>query len=405
MKNKKLFLASLVLISSNALAAGYSTHSTSTAAIATSYAGSSTGAHDISNMYYNPAILSKFDKKQFVAGLTYLDVDIDPQNENVNSNMNSAAGEVGDAGVNVFIPSFYFSAPISNKTTIGFLANSPFGLATEYNTAWTGSRLDNDTEIKTVNLGTNLSHKLTDQLSLGFGVNAQKMQFTKSFTYLTGNTVKYKSSDWGYGYSLGLNYDLTKKLSLGVGYNSKVQYELNGTLQVPEDNIRQDGVLKMATPESAIIGAKYAVNNKLNLMSDITWTRWSRQRVADVYESGTNIAIVNLTYNWHDSFMYSLGGDYQYNDDLLIRFGTAFETGATDDQYRTADVPLGDVYWLNAGINYDFGNDLSFDASYLHQFYENVKVNNVDAATGNQNLSARYRTQVNIFSIGLKKNF
>ncbi len=87
MKNKKLFLASLVLISSNAFSAGYSTHSTSTAAIATSYAGSSTGAHNISNMYYNPAILSKFDKKQFVAGLTYLDVDIDPQNENVNSNM------------------------------------------------------------------------------------------------------------------------------------------------------------------------------------------------------------------------------------------------------------------------------------------------------------------------------
>jgi long-chain fatty acid transport protein len=397
MKNKALLIASLALISSNALAAGYSTNSTSSSALATSYAGSVTGAHDISNMYINPAILSKFDKKQFIASVSYLDVDIDPENETMDGAPNSASGEVGDAGINPIIPSFYFSSPITEKTTIGFLVNSPFGLATEYNSDWTGVELTNDTEIKTINLGVNLSQKLTDELSLGFGVNAQKMQFTKSLIP-QGSTVKYKGSDWGYGYSLGLNYDLTEKLDLGLSYNSKVKHELNGTFQVPASNIYDDGVLKISTPESAIIGARYDLNDKLNLMSDIVWTRWSRQKEFELKESGTNKTLSLLTYNWHDTFMYSLGGDYQYNDELLVRFGTAFQTNAPDNQYRTADVPTGDAYWLSTGINYDFGNDLSLDASYVHQFYENVKVNN-------KGLSVKYRTQVNIFSFGLKKTF
>ena len=405
MKNKKLALAFLVLISFNALAAGYSTHSTSTAAISTSYAGSSTGAHDISNMYYNPAILSKFDKRQFVIGLTYLDIDIDPQNENVNGSYNSALGLVGDAGKNVFIPNLYFATKIDDKNNLGIAINSAYGLATEYNENWVGSKLDNVTSIKTVNLNGNLSHKLTDKLSLAFGVNAQKTQFIKSLTYPTGNIAKYKASDWGYGYSLGVNYDLYDNLSLGLGYNSKVDHELNGTFQVPLDNLYKDGVLKLSTPETAVIGAKYAVNDKLNLMSDIIWTRWSRNKIADTNESGGGPDILTIDYNWNDSFMYSLGGDYQYDNNLLIRFGTAFETGASSDNNRNADVPLGDVYWLTAGINYNLGNDLSIDASYVHQFYENVSVNDIDAATKTQNLNARYRTQVNALSLALKKNF
>jgi len=401
MKNKKLLIASIAFISSNALAAGYSTNTTSTAALATSYAGSSTGSHDISNMHHNPAILSKFDK-QFIASISYLDVDIDPQNETYGGSANSAGAQTGDAGVNVVIPAFYFSTPIAQDTNLGLLVNSPFGLATEYNHEWAGATLNNDTEIKTINLGTKLSHKLTDKLSVGLGINAQKLQYTATFKNHANSTYnKFKGSDWGYGYSLGLNYDLCDRLSLGAGYQSKVKHEVTGKYQVAGSVF--GSYAKIETPESANIGAKYAINDKLNLMSDISWTRWSRNDVTPITNSATGSDIVTIESKWHDSFMYSLGGDYQYNNDLLIRFGGAFETGAPDDQYRSPNVPTGDVYWLNAGINYDLGNDLSVDATYLHQFYENVKVNRNDLAS--QTVNASYRTQVNLFSVALKKNF
>ncbi|MDB2550379.1 OmpP1/FadL family transporter [Rickettsiales bacterium] len=395
MKNKKLIIASIAFISSNALAAGYSTNTTSTAALATSYAGSSTGSHDISNMQHNPAILSKFDK-QFIASISYLDVDIDPQNSTID---NATADEIGDAGVNVVIPAFYFSTPIAKDTNLGLLVNSPFGLATEYSTEWAGKNFVNDTGISTVNLGTKLSHKLTDKLSVGLGFNAQKIKYTTTFQHPLNGYAKFKGSDWGYGYSLGLNYDLCDRLSLGAGYQSKVKHEVTGKYQ-DSASIVGDAVIKIATPESANIGAKYAINDKLNLMSDISWTRWSRNNTSTLQ----NVALPPFVYKWNDSFMYSLGGDYQYNNDLLIRFGGAFETGASTDAYRTADVPTGDVYWLNAGINYDLGNDLSVDATYLHQFYENVKINNTSSVTVG-NLKSQYRTQVNLFSVALKKNF
>lgn len=395
MKNKALLLASIALISSNVLAAGYSTNSTSTSGLATSYAGASTGAHDISNMYVNPATLSKFDQDQFIASVSYLNVDINPQNATLNGN---SADEIDDVGVDVFIPALYLSKSLNDKTTVGFLVNSPFGLATEYSSHWAGNNFANDTEISTINLGTNIAHKFTDNLSLGFGINSQKMKYVATFQHPLNGYAKFKGSDWGYGYNLGLNYDLNNDVTFGLSYKSKVKHELSGRYQEANGSSVGDAVLKVETPESAVIGAKYAINDKLNLMSDITWTRWSRNNTATLENSG----LPDFVYKWNDSFMYSLGGDYQYSEKLLVRFGTALETGAATDAYREAAVPTGDVYWLNAGINYDFGNDFSIDATYLHQFYQDVKINNT-GATGN--LQSEYRTQVNLISIALKKNF
>ena len=67
--NQKLIASSLALLianSSSSFAAGYSTELTSTSGLGNSYAGSVTGIHDVSDMFFNPAILTDVENSQFI---------------------------------------------------------------------------------------------------------------------------------------------------------------------------------------------------------------------------------------------------------------------------------------------------------------------------------------------------
>ena len=83
MKLKKLIISAAILpafISKAALGAGYSSNLTSTSALANSYAGSVTGIHDSSDMFFNPAVTSAILSSEFVASFSYLDLDVDIDN-------------------------------------------------------------------------------------------------------------------------------------------------------------------------------------------------------------------------------------------------------------------------------------------------------------------------------------
>ena len=78
--NHKLFvsiLAFLLASNSQSFAAGYSTDSTSTSGLGNAYAGSVTGAHDVSDMFFNPSVTAGLEKSQFIAAMTYIKLDVD----------------------------------------------------------------------------------------------------------------------------------------------------------------------------------------------------------------------------------------------------------------------------------------------------------------------------------------
>jgi long-chain fatty acid transport protein len=398
--SKKLIITASMLLASQsqAIAAGYSTSLYSTSGLATSYAGSAAGSHDVSDMFFNPAITSDIKTRQFIASVSYLDLKIDPYQ----ASYNGAGGtRERDAGKNAFVPSFYLSSPLSKSTTFALAVTSPFGLATDYNPSWAGSSTAVASSIKTTNVNPTLSYKLTDKLAVAAGFQAQFMEtaLTKNIPGL--GMVKVKGDDWGYGYNLGAHYKINDKAKVGIGYRSHIKHELNGATGAPAAGISVGSNLTMLTPESLTIGGSFKLNKKLELLSDISWTRWSRLNNANVtFDSVTALGTNdNTRFHFQDSFMYSLGANYTFSEKTLLRFGTAYEQGGVRDSSREARIPAGDRIWASIGFNYKVNKTLSFDAAYLHQFHRATTIRNEGG------LNAKYRASVDAFSLGLKKDF
>jgi len=396
------------LIASDGLAAGYSSSLTATSGLANSYAGSVTGSHDASDLFYNPAASSHFDKNQAIVSVSYLSLKIDPDNVKAASKSGSkfSGAEESNAGANLFVPAIYLSHALNDKTSLGFAVNSPFGLRTNYGNDWTGRYTLTDSQIKTINFNPSVSHKLTDDLAIGAGVSAQYYQATFSAAVPRGgNQYKAKGSDWGYGFNLGATYKINEDLRFGIGYRSKIDHHLQGTAQVLNNGtttLSSGFTTSTATPESVTIGANYQFSKDLELVYDATWTRWSR---VNNYKIGADNSALNnnVAFKMHDSYMNSVGANYKLNSDLLLRSGLAYEKDGVTNANRQPSVPNGSKYWTSIGLNYKISDGYSVDATYMHQFFRAATSNIVDAS-GNS-FSAKYKNRVDVISLALKKEF
>jgi len=411
--NHKLFFSALAILAattSQSFAAGYSTDSTSTSGLGNAYAGSVTGVHDISDTYFNPSVTAGLDKSQFIASMTYIKLNIDSDGAagKFSGGSSVSGGDSRNAGSNNFVPAFYLATPINDKTTFNLAVTSPFGLSTKYDSNWAGRYQAIESSISTVNLNPSLSYKLTDKLSVGAGFVAQYYQATLTKAVFTGGndaTGKLNGSDWGYGYNLGANYKFNDQLKVGIGYRSKIDYNLSGTTKVANLGMYSDFNAKTATPESLTLGVAYKLNPTVELAYDTTWTRWSRLKSLTVNAHQNSNLNDTTNFNWHDSFLHSLGANFTVNDKTLIRAGLAYEKDAVTDANRGPRVPTGDRVWTTLGFSQKISNGWSFDGAYSHQFYRAAKMNISDSSTTVPSLSTKYKNKVDVFSIALKKDF
>lgn len=375
---------------SKANSAGYSSNLYSASGLSTSYAGSATGMHDSSDMFFNAATLSDLENSQFILSASYLDLGI-----KVNNYSGGSGSGVKDAGEEALVPSIYFATPINEQLTFGFAVTTPFGLGTKYDPESRVAQSAVDSSVITHNFNPSISYKFNDKLALAIGAQAQYYKATLSKIY-GGELAKSHGSDWGYGYNLGLTFKPTNEIKLGLGYRSKIDHKVEGTTNINAADIRQSMSLATTTPESIDAGISYKISDKTTIAYDLIWTRWSRVNEFRVRNALTGDD--TTTMNWKDSFMHAIGVDHKYTEKLTLRAGTAFEKEGITRTNIEPRIPVGDRYWISAGFNYKLKNGFSVDASYLHQFYQDMNIT-ANSATGT------YKTTVDVYSIALKKDF
>jgi long-chain fatty acid transport protein len=410
--NQKLITFALVILLaniSNSFAAGYSTNSTSTSGFGNSYAGSVTGIHDISDIFFNPSVTTDLKSSQFIASVSYLRLTIDPDKVGGKfSGGSNISGNDASASTNNFIPAFYLATPINKKATFNLAITSPFGLATKYDGQWAGRYRAVESSISTLNINPSFAYKLSDKFSIGAGIMAQYYQasLTKS-VYTGGNDAvgKLNGSDWGYGYNLGLSYKFNDKLKFGVGYRSKIDYKLSGNTRVSDLGLYSDFTAKTSTPESLTVGTAYKLNKAIELAYDTTWTRWSRLKSLVVNAHQNSNLNDTATFNWHDSFLHSIGANFTVSEKTLIRTGLAYEKDAITNANREPRIPSGDRIWTSLGFNYKFSKDWAVDGAYVHQFFRATKMNIADSTATVNSLQAKYKNRVDVLSVAIKKDF
>ncbi|MFM8186667.1 MAG: outer membrane protein transport protein, partial [Alphaproteobacteria bacterium] len=67
-----------ILLIANSYAGGYSSSLYSTSGLGNAYSGSATGSHDISDVFFNPAVTTGLDKSEVILSGSFLSLSIDP---------------------------------------------------------------------------------------------------------------------------------------------------------------------------------------------------------------------------------------------------------------------------------------------------------------------------------------
>ena len=421
----------LALGATQAFATGFQLNEQSASSIGNAFAGGAAFTDDISAMWWNPAVLSKFEQRQFIQGLHVVVPSIKFSNEASQPAANQPlGGDGGDAGGWNFIPNLYFSMPINNQFAFGLGINGPFGNKTEYSDGWLGRYQALLSKIITINVNPAFSWKVTPEFSVGAGVNFQYIdgKFTQNVNYsglmaagatglatagripaayvpqILANTRALDSKativgdDTAWGWNVGAAWDITPAWRVAAAYRSEIKYDLTGhsdfnnpsinlaptvdpgvaaTIRTLEQAINAQATGQSITsditlPWIANLSAVWRMNPQWEFMGDVQWTGWSsiqELRFVNV-ANGSTASVVPL--EWDDTYKIALGASYRYNQQWKARFGVAYDTTpVTSDE--TPRLPDSDRWWLTVGGEYRWTPQWKFDAGLVYIFADKAK--------------------------------
>ncbi|HSS46468.1 MAG TPA: outer membrane protein transport protein [Burkholderiales bacterium] len=410
-----------------ALAAGFALNEQSVSGLGVAFAGGAASGEDASTVFYNPAAMTRISGTQAVVGVHGILPDATFTNQgSVTVGGPLTGGNGGDLAKSVGVPNFYLVTDINPNIKYGFGVSVPFGLTTAYDGNWVGRYQALKSEIKTVNLNPSLAYKVNERISVGAGFNAQYINAELSnaidFGLLLGapqsrdGAVNVSGNDWSFGYNLGVLFQLPTDTRVGLAYRSKIHHTVVGNASftnvppVPAiaNNPRfQSGGINAAVtlPDSMSLSVVQGVGERWELLSDVTFTRWSYfNRLVINFNNAPSTPSITQE-NWRNTFRASIGATYRYSDVLKLRGGVGFDQSPVRGAFRTARIPDNHRKILAAGANYKVSKAGSVDFAYQRLFANDAAINNNQLATGGGRLIGNYSLDVNILSLQYNHNF
>lgn len=401
------------LFSGTASAAGFQLLEQNASGLGNAFAGSAAVAEDASTVFWNPAGMALLPGKQFVVGVDA----VRPSAKFSNSGSVAATGRPlgsngGDAGDWGGVPFGYFTMQIAPSLTFGLGLSAPFGLKTEYDSDWAGRFLAVKSEIKTININPSIAWKVNDQVSLGFGVNWQRVdaELTRKVNAVAAEPLaKIEADDDAWGYNLGAIFQVSPTTRIGASYRSEIKYDLTGnaTFEAPASALNTPIKADIKLPDVFILSAVQQLGDKWEMLGDISWTGWSKlEKLTIKRASGTTLTEENL--QWRDTFRVAFGANYKYSDQWKIRMGIAFDQSPVEDQFRLPRVPDNDRTWLSIGAQYKPSKESAIDFGYTYIFIKDAPINangGVTTIPTNGTLRGDYDSNVHILGVQYAQSF
>lgn len=408
------YLAALIAsLAGGAHAAGFALIEQNASGLGNAYAGAAAVAQDASTIFFNPAGMSLLPDSQVVMAGHLIKPKAELSGSAVYDSPHPLAGDPvpggqgGDAGDWALVPNFYYAYRLTPSVHLGIGVNAPFGLKTEYDDGWIGRYQALKSEVKTININPSIAYKVSDTLSIGAGLNIQRIEAElTNMTYVGLATVK--GDDYGWGFNLGLLWQMAPNTRLGLSYRSEVDYTLEGRATFSGlSALNGDITADVTLPDSASLSLFHKLSPQWELLADITWTGWSDFYEYEVYR--TNGALLSYTLeNWEDIMRYSLGATWHMNDKVSLRGGVAYDEAPVSDVYRTPRIPDGARIWVAVGGQYRLSKQGVLDFGYAHLFVNDPGLDYSAAQTPitpPHTLSGTYDSAVDIISVQYTHNF
>jgi long-chain fatty acid transport protein len=289
----------------SAFASGFAIIEQSVPGLGSAFAGAAATAEDPTTIFFNPAGLTRLDgisTSSAVYGI-FPAARFKNEGSTIFNGFPLIGNNGGDAGVDALLPNFYAAVSLSDRLKLGLGVNAPFALATYYKNGWVGRYQGIESRLSTLNISPVIAYKLTNNLSVGGGVDIQYASAVLSNAIDFGligfaaglrtrpqtadGFVKIAGQDWSVGYNLALLYEPTPTTRVGLTYRSRVNHTLKGVADFTVPAVAApltargrfrdtDATAELKLPDSLSLAIRQEVSPKVALLADVTWTNWSR---------------------------------------------------------------------------------------------------------------------------------
>ncbi|WP_162145874.1 OmpP1/FadL family transporter [Legionella moravica] len=410
-----------VLATNTVHAGGFSLYTEGSAAATGNFAaGIAAEAGDASIGWYNPAGLVLIRNQQAVFGgvgvfpTAKLNGTSTFQTNGLRDYVQTFNGLEG--GENGFVPSFHYAKPIGENATIGISMVSPFGLATSWDPLSAVRYQATFTELITTNISPEIGGRLTENFSIGGGIDLQyaRVKFNRMLgtptvyqglpvagltPYILDSQSYNKGQSFGVGFHAGamamFNDNHTR---LGVNYQSKVRHHFHGysilggkladpTLSLANpfaanvnsmfrSNDLNSNVIDL--PDIVTVSGYHDVNETIALLASVVYTNWSTLRTIELNNVAAPNTAVNPVsqvkvnsvspQNYSDTWRASIGANYHVNPNLMLRVGGGYDATPTNNIDRDVRLPDTDRWALSVGAHYQARPTIGVDVGYTHLF-------------------------------------
>jgi long-chain fatty acid transport protein len=455
-----------------AFASGFQLVEQNASGLGNAYAGQAAGVKNATAISFNPAALTRVPGWNVVVsvepiglGTTFAD------SGSTRPFVSTSAGpsyfpvplgdEGGDAGGWIPVPNAYVSGQVTERIWIGAAFNVPFGLETDWAPTWVGRFHATNSKIETYNVNPTIAIQVSDTLSIGGGVSWQHLEADLSQVAAYGGIAYYGSlqaltaqgvppgqaaallnsalvpqlpnglatetpalisgDSNAWGWNAGALLKLGEQGHLGVSYRSKVQHDVEGTvdftgaptLSLPGSlapiattiNARfADGPVTTAIelPDTLSVAAAWE-NDTVEVLADWTRTGWSSiPTLAIDRADGTELSRVPLEFE--DTWRAGLGLSFKLSPKWTLRLGTAYDKAPVQDEFRTPRLPDNDRIWAAGGVQWKLSEKAVIDAGYAHLFVDEAPSRLTEPTTSGA-LVGTYSAKVDIVGVQLSLHF
>ena len=403
-QRSRLTLTALTLIAAGAFApqaqaSGFQLREQSPLAQGNAFAGVSAGSGDISALFFNPAVMTQYQDKQFSFGGTYIGISAKFENGTAartpvltalgfnvapvtGTPLSPISGSPShkNAAVPAVLPAFNIMYSVSNDLKLGLSVNVPFGLTTEYDANWIGRYHGLKSELKTIDIAPSVAYRVTKEFSFGVAFVIRKADAELS------NGVDYGSA-LALKVGRGLAAAGLSTVSPGPGQNSPVANVAmgapNATFGTPgyaipgawdgTAGLKGDGwgygykVGMTYQPSEAFrLGLAYSGAMTMTLKGDATFQFATAMPATDLAalnaaglrngKGSADLALpatTSLGFDWKATSDFSLQGEVARSTwsrfkELRVKFDTGAPDSITDESWRdTTYVSLGGTWKVN----------------------------------------------------------
>lgn len=304
------------------------------------------------------------------------------------------------------------SYPVAQGLVAAISVNNPYGLGTEWPDNWAGRYIIQKVELQTWFITPTVAYRLTDQFSLGFGLNyvIGNVKLKRAVSVVSVETPSPVEANLALngnavGFNAGILYKITPELSLGLSYRHKVKMDASGNasfdpgyavLGLPQGEVKAT----LTLPATGFAGIAYRPLSNLEIEADYQFIGWSSYNELRFDFSSNNSSTVSPK-NYQDTYIIRVGGEYSL-DPWHFRGGYLYDHSPVKIEYSEPLLPDANRNGFNVGLGYDINPDWSVDVAYFFLLFQDRQAQNT---IPDISFDGTYQSYVNLVGLNLEFKF